>query len=83
MDSEEFELFLITQGYMMPRQLPDGTWIALHQLMYTVGLCYGLDEYGWKKRWCYEDRVQALHALLVWDGKGDPPGPWVARRGVK
>lgn len=33
---------------------------------YTDGWCFGRERIG-----------EALFALAIWDGKGDPPGPWI------
>ena len=71
-------------GYALPRQLPDGNWLALQRMMYTTGLFLIADgdAVGYRCRWCYEHEQHALHALVFWDGVGDdPPGPWVKQKG--
>lgn len=48
--------------------------------IYTTGLCVHLDRSGYRRRYCYEHTVDARNALLEWDGKGDPPGPWIKEK---
>jgi hypothetical protein len=69
-------------GYSFPRLLPTGEWAALCKYFYTVGLLVGLDETGWRTRFCYENFGDALIALAQWDGKGDPCGPWIKNKGT-
>jgi hypothetical protein len=67
-------------GYSYPRQLPTGEWAALQRMVYTVGLFVGLDERGYRTRYCYPDLLSAKSALANWDGQGDPPGPWIKQK---
>jgi hypothetical protein len=69
-------------GYAVPRLLPTGEWAGLQQMFYTVGLFVGLDETGYRTRFCYEDAGQAFIALMTWDGQGDPCGPWIKNKGT-
>jgi hypothetical protein len=46
-------------------------------------LCVGLDEIGYRTRFCYPDFLSASLALSQWDGRGDPPGPWIKEKGVR
>jgi hypothetical protein len=68
-------------GYLMARQLPDGTWIALQRMAYTIALMVGLDPVGYESRYCYEHLGDAFLDYATWDGSGDPPGPWVKHKG--
>lgn len=72
---------ITAHGYMAPRQLPNGDWIALTPFLFTVGLVVGIDEFSYRTRFCYPDFKSALAALLLWDGNGDPPGPWIKEKG--
>jgi hypothetical protein len=67
-------------GYLYPRQLADGTWIALAKMMYTVGLVVGIDRVGYRKRFCYETATAAVLAVTAWNGQGDPPGMWIKEK---
>jgi hypothetical protein len=69
-------------GYAMPRLLPTGEWAGLRRMAYTVGLMVGLDETGYRHRYCYENAGDAFIAILQWDGKGDPCGPWIKNKGA-
>lgn len=64
------------------RLLPGRGVCAISKFIYTYGLCWGLDESGYKGRWCYETKQDALDALRLWDGIDDPSGPWVKYKGI-
>lgn len=68
-------------GYFIARELPSGKTAAVRPMFYTWGLFVGLDPVGYEVRYCYEDGGIALAALMEWDGEGDPPGPWVKKKG--
>ena len=72
---------IIAFGYSHPRQLPDGKWIAVMDLLFTTGLFYNLDRVGYECRWCYEKRQDAIDALNEWNGEGEPSGDWIVRKG--
>jgi len=42
----------------------------------------GLDDVGYQRRYCYEHQLAARAALLAWDGRGHPPGPWIKCKGA-
>jgi hypothetical protein len=67
--------------YKHPRLLPTGEWAALQQMVFTVGLFVGIDETGYRTRFCYPHFFPAVIALVEWDGTGDPPGPWIKEKG--
>jgi len=68
-------------SYLAPRLLPSGEWAALHRFIFTTGLVVGIDEHGRRTRFCYERFEDAFAALATWDGRGDPPGPWIKEKG--
>lgn len=69
-------------GYNNVRLLPTGQLAGLHSFMFTVGVVVGLSQLGYKVRYCYASAVEALAALNEWNGSGDPPGPWIKRKGA-
>jgi hypothetical protein len=75
------EELLLSEGYTNVRQLKDGRWIGLMQMNFTTGLFTGLDETGYSSRYCYEKWAEALTDFAVWEGQGDPPGPWIKHKG--
>lgn len=77
----DLETILKENGFFFFRQMPTGHIAGLHQFMFTVGICNRLDLHGYGERWCYEELGDAILALALWDGEGDPPGPWVKRKG--
>lgn len=72
---------LMEIGYVAPRILESGEWAALRKMLFTTGLFVGLDDMGWRTRFCYDKPEDASQALLNWSGFGDPPGPWIKEKG--
>lgn len=67
-------------GYQFPRRLPNGEWIALYRFLFTWGIILGLDEIGYKRRFCYKNINDALNAVANWNGENDPPGDWIVEK---
>ncbi|WP_019584534.1 hypothetical protein [Thioalkalivibrio sp. ALE16] len=80
---ESFESWLVEEaGYLRVRALPDGSYAGLVPLLYTVGLCLGVQEGGYTHRYCYEDPALAQKALDALESSdAEPLDGWVARRG--
>lgn len=58
---EEIASYLADCNILHPRQLPDGNWIGLLKLMYTLSVCVGVtpvDVFAY--RWCFEDVQEAV-----------------------
>lgn len=72
----------ILLGYYCLVELATGEKAALSIQNFTTGLTVGLDDTGYRCRYCYETVEPALKDLLTWDGQGDPPGPWIKHKGV-
>lgn len=66
----------VKDAYIGLRQLDDGRIIGLHRLLFHWTLHVDIDWCGYRERYCYHNLDAGLHALLYWDGKGDPEG-WV------
>lgn len=77
MDRDEILAF----GYSSPRLLPTGEWAGLLRMIFTYALVVGIDEIGYRTRYCYARQTNAEMALEIWDGTGDPPGPWIKKKG--
>lgn len=78
MTDEEYLLYLSRDcHYVAPKVLPGGTrWAAVAPMIVTYAIVTGQmgDEIGYDNRWCYNRLVDAMMALNVWDGSGEPPG---------
>jgi hypothetical protein len=79
-DDEMIKL-LYREGYQGVKRLETGQYAGIMRMFYTAGLFVGLDESGYKTRYCYETMSEATAALLIWDGQGDPPGGWIKAKG--
>jgi hypothetical protein len=77
----DMKRFLEKQGFVSVKQLKNGEWIGISRMLYTWGLCVGLDKFGYKKRYCYERLSDAVGAVLLYEGEGDPDGPWIKVKG--
>lgn len=57
------------------KQLPDGRLVAVVHMIYTWRLTVGpADAYGYDDGWCYPTEEDAIVALVLWDGMGEPTG---------
>lgn len=73
--------FLERSGYYHIREVPGKGLCGIARMVFTSGLCYGLNEESYVGRYCYEHFDDALKALEEWDGNGDPPGDWIKHKG--
>lgn len=71
---------LNSMGYQNVRTLPTGEVAGVLPYLFTGGLVVGLDDFGWRTRFCYETILEAKDALAEWDGAGDPPGNWIKQK---
>ena len=78
MDKEGMKA-LYAEGYCSLREI-DGTLCGVMRMLFTTGLFVGLSATAWERRYCYEQFDDAVEALHHWDGKGDPPGPWIKEK---
>jgi hypothetical protein len=71
-----FMQWLLEQGHLRPKPLPNGRWAALLPLMFTTAIVTGKigDKFGYDDRWCYENKALAEAALNIWGGTGEPEG---------
>jgi len=77
----------VAEGYFGLRLLPTGELAGLYRFIFTTGLCVGLQTDGpeftiYRCRYCYQSEGEALAALVSWDGRDDPPGPWIKQKGL-
>lgn len=70
----------VKEDYQNVRVLADGTIVGTSELLFTRAIHIGLDEWGWEKRFCFEDRQLALSELEKLQTGDDEPVGWVARR---
>ena len=77
---DENNLIFAELGYRPNRLLPTGEYAGVMQMCYTYGLFVGLDDCGYRTRFCFETRAEAEEALRDWDGNGWPPGYWIKQK---
>lgn len=58
---EELEQFKKDNGILALKRLPDGFWVGVKPLMYTVAICAGIEPFlTYRYRWCFEDPQEAV-----------------------
>lgn len=65
---ESFIDFLTEQGYIAPKQLQDGEWVAIYPLAFSTSVCSGIDVVtAFKYRWCFarKEDAQAFFDSMV------------------
>lgn len=77
----ELKAELERQEYVHIREVPGRGVCGLHRFVFTMGLCWGLDEGGYRGRYCYEHGWNAMMALHHWDGTSDPGENWIKYKG--
>lgn len=69
------------QGYSWLASKPEKGLCGIYSFIFTTAIVAGIDETGYKERWCYPCMADAKEALQQWDGVGDPPGDWIKHKG--
>ena len=62
---------LLVNGYQNLR-LVNGDWCGTQRFIYTCGVCIGLDETGYKHRFCFDTMQNADLFLKDWNGESSP-----------
>lgn len=77
----ELKEFLENEGYCHLTEINGRGVCGVMRFMFTYGLVYGLDESGYKGRYCFDNAIEAAVSLAVWSGSGDPSGKWIKHKG--
>jgi len=78
--SDEHAKFYTDMGYGMPIKL-NGELVALAPFIFTTGIICGMDETGYKHRFCYHTENEAMIALLQWIGNADEePAGYITKK---
>lgn len=71
-------------GAIFVRELADGMEITVYRYLFNDRLCWGrVGAPTYERAFCFEQDGSALEAARTWDGKGDPPGPWIKEVGTE
>lgn len=77
---EEHIKFYTDMGYGEPIRM-DGEIVALGPFLFTTGIMVGMDESGYKHRFCYHNAEEASIALLRWiASEDDEPPDYITRK---
>lgn len=65
-DEADILAFLEKNHVRTPRQLVDGTWCGIVELLFTTSVCMDITpDSAFKYRWCFEDRAEAEYLLAT------------------
>jgi hypothetical protein len=71
----------IDHGYFEIREIEGVGICSLMTFAFTTGLVIGMNDVGYKGRYCFSSKEEASQSLKEWDGVGDPPGNWIKYKG--
>ena len=67
------------------KRLDSGLEIGVIRMLFTWDLCYNINPNSmcqfYDYRYMYAKEMEAVEALVHWDGNGHPPGNWIKRKG--
>lgn len=78
-EQERIAKVLEGYGYKFVKAIDDGRFVGTFNMVFTTGL-FVMTEHSVERRYCYEHAIAAGAAAVLWDGKGDPPGPWIKEK---
>ena len=76
---------LYKQGYQFVQEIPGHGVCAVMTYLLTTAIVCQLDETHYGYRYCFEQRQDAIRAILDWRDEPHlphPPGPWIKRKGI-
>lgn len=80
-DPETLDLLMaLREDYQWVRVLDDGSIAAVGHLVTTTAVYLGMTRYGWERRYCYTDSLQALEVLCALKSEDDEPEGWLTQR---
>ena len=65
---------LVAMGYTDVTILPNGDVACIFKFPRAFAILYGMNAWGYQKRWCYTSYPAARAALTAWSGEGEPAG---------
>ena len=72
-------------GVHMFKRLHSGLEIGIIKMLFTWDLCHNINPNSmcqfYDYRYMYATEMEAVEALVHWDGNGHPPGNWIKRKG--
>lgn len=68
---------VLDQGFQVARQMPDGTWLAVAQMIYNGRLFVDVRHVSFEACYCYKTVAEATAAMLAFDPEvDDEPQGW-------
>ena len=70
------------EGYEVLLEVPNKGLCGIMRYMFTWGLVYGIQKQVYEGRYCYPSYEDAILALAMWKGEGDPEDDkWIKHKG--
>jgi len=70
------------EGAIYQKELDDGREMTVYPMLFNDRICIGPpDEPYYEDGWCIV-RGYGVDVAKRWDGKGEPPGPWIKQVGT-
>lgn len=70
----------LRQQYRAVKVLPDGSIAVQADLLFTRAIILGVDQCGYARRFCFEDKARCDHEYEALQSEDDEPTGWIARR---
>jgi len=67
-------------NYISLRALDDGSVIGLYPLLFTLAIIMDIEPWGYRRRFCFEDREKAVSEFARLESGDDEPVGYIARR---
>lgn len=68
---------VLDQGFQFVRQLPDGSWMAVAQMIYNGRLYVDVQHCSFEACYCYKTVPEAVAAMMAFDPEqDDEPQGW-------
>lgn len=69
------------EGYSEIKWVQGLGYCGLRSFVFTCGICYGLGEFDYDGRWCYENPFLAISDFLLLNCTNEPSGNWQKHKG--
>ena len=70
-------------GALYERELDDQRSVYVYSMLFNDRIVVGITGADYYERgFCFPKGGSALVSATVWDGEGDPPGPWIKEVGT-
>lgn len=73
-DQKMIDAYPVLEDCVVSFKMENGRTAGLLRFMYTWAIIADFGHAGYNERWCYSEYVEAMAALVEWNGEGEPAG---------